>query len=367
MSSSLTLDVHASVRTLPSGWDTVVSNSPLGSVFARTEWLRAIERGTDLTPRHVVVLRDGTPIGLCPNFVSEIALPIPVPSAVAPRELVSIEPGFGGPILTGEYGATLDRLLEGVRTAATGGVWGHRIRTLSPAAVQYADLLDARGYVPSVLTCQLLVDLTRPIDAVFDAWSKERRRTARKARDAGMTVAQVEPSATEREAFYDAYAAMIDRVDGVRYPPAFFEALHETMGERIVLFRADIDDDPVGWHFYVRDEERGSLHHFFSGLREEHFGHHPSSRLHEAAMEWASDAGFGTYNFGESNAAVTDGGFRYKSQYGGDVLPVVTWERGIARGRWAVYRAARRLYRTAGARAARQTDATSRTTGGDQP
>lgn len=355
MSPGLSLDVHTSVATLPAQWNDVVSRSPLGSVFARTEWLRAIERGTDSSARHVVVHRDGTVLGVCPNIVGTVDLPVSVPDALAPRELVSVAPGFGGPIVTGEYEAVLDRLVEGVSVAATDAVWAHRIRALDPAAVQYADLLDARGYVPSVLTCQLVVDLERPLEAVFDAWGNERRRTARKAGEAGMTVDTVEPTASEREAFYDAYAAMIDRVDGVRFPRSFFEALSTALGDRIVLFRADLDGEAVGWHYYLRDDEQNSLHHFFSGLREEHFGQHPSSRLHEVAMEWAHEDGFATYNFGESNAAVTDGGFRYKSQYGGTVQPIVTWERGLARGRWAAYRTARRLYRTLGERSARRT------------
>lgn len=364
MAGDLTLDVHASAGTLPAGWDEVVANATVGSVFARTGWLRAIEQGTGMDPRHVVVHRDGSIVGLCPNFVAGIDLPISIPDRIAPRELVSVSPGFGGPILTGEYDAAFDRLLDGVRAAATDGVWAHRVRTLDPAASQYATLLDDQGYVPSVLTCQLVVDLTRPLEAVFAGWNKERRRTARKAREAGMTVERVEPSPAEREDFYDAYAAMIDRVAGVRFDPVFFDALQQSLGDRIVLFRADLDGRPVGWHYYVRDDEQDSLHHFFSGLREEHFGQHPSSRLHEAAMEWAHEEGFSTYNFGESNADVTDGGFRYKSQYGGDVLPVLTWERGLARGRWAAYRGVRRLYRTVGARKARR--GTTRQTGGER-
>lgn len=354
MTATLTLDVHTSAATLPPSWNDVVARSRLGTVFSRTEWLRAIERGTDADPRHVVVSRDGNPVGICPNFVSDMDVPLSLPEALTPRELVSISPGFGGPIVTGDYDVVFDRLLEGVEAAATGDVWGHRIRALDGDSSQYSELLDARGYVPSVPTCQLVVDLNQPLDAVFESWDKERRRTARKAREAGMAVSRPEPTASEREAFYDAYAAMIDRVDGVRFAPEFFDALFETLGERIVLFRADLDGEAVGWHFYLRDDEQDDLHHFFSGLREEHFGHHPSSRLHEAAMEWGREQGYSTYNFGESNADVTEGGFRYKSQYGGSVLPVLTWERGIARGRWAAYRAARRVYRTLGARAARR-------------
>jgi hypothetical protein len=360
MSSTLTLDVHTSVATLPPAWNDVVARSRMGTVFARTEWLRAIERGTDATARHVVVSRDESPVGICPNFVSDIDLPLSLPDRLTPCELVSVAPGFGGPIVTGDYEATFDRLLDGLGVAATDGVWGHRIRSLDGDASQYADLLDARGYVPSVPTCQLVVDLTQPFEGVLAGWDKDRRRTARKAHEAGMTVTRPDPTASEREAFYDAYAAMIDRVDGVRFDPEFFEVLFESLADRIVLFRADLDGEPVGWHFYLRDDEQSDLHHFFSGLREEHFGHHPSSRLHEAAMEWGKEAGFETYNFGESNADVTEGGFRYKSQYGGEVLPVLTWERGLARGRWAAYRAARRLYRTLDARSQRRARTTGR-------
>jgi len=354
MTADRSLDVHTSVGTLPDAqWNDVVARSPLGSVFHRTEWLRAVERGIDVTPRHVTVSRDGTLVGLLPNVLSDVDLPIGLPgpaSGLAPRELVSVEPGFGGPIVTGDHEQVLDRLLEGVRTAATGDVWAHRMRAVAPAASQYADHLDGRGYDVSTLTCQLVADLTGSPESVFERWDKERRRTARKAREAGMTVQDVEPDPATLDAFYDAYAAMIDRVDGVRFPRSFFAALAECLGERLVLFRADLDGEAVGWHLYLRDDEGDSLHHFFSGLRAEHFGLHPSSRLHEHGVEWASEEGYATYNFGESVADVTDGGFRYKAQYGGTVEPVLTWERGLAPVRWGAFRVARRLYRTYRAR-----------------
>jgi len=351
MSDDITLDVHAGVATLPeSRWNDLVARAPGGSVFHRTEWLRAVERGTDLTPRHVVAARDGTLVGALPNVVNEVDLPVSVPEgagALAPRELVSVEPGFGGPIVAGDYRPVLDRLIEGVRAAATDDVWVHRIRTLDPASVRYADHLDARGYDAQVTTCQLLLDLGRPTDDVFADWDKERRREARRAREEGLTATRVtDPTRRTMDEFYDAYAAMIDRVDGLRYPPEFIHALADCLGERLVLFRADLDGETVGWHLYVRDDEQDSLHHFFSGLREEHFRYHPSSFLHHEAIEWASSEGFGTYNFGESNADADDGGFGYKSQYGGEVEPVLTWEKGLARARWGALRVARRLYRT---------------------
>jgi len=364
MTADLSLDVHTGAATLPRDWDGAVAGSATGSVFHRTGWLRAVERGTDLMPRHVVVSRGGSTVGLCPNFVSDVPLPVEVPDSMAgfaPRELVSTEPGFGGPVVAGDHRRVLDRLLDGVRAAATDDVWAHRLRALDPGAVSYADHLDSRGYDAAVLTCQLAIDLSRSVDAILDDWSKDRRREARKAREAGTTVTHVDPVADPAalDGFYDAYAAMIDRVDGVRYSRAFVDALADELGDRLVLLRADLDDEPVGWHLYLRDDERESLHHFFSGLRAEHFGHHPSSRIHEYAVEWAISEGFEEYNFGESNADVTDGGFAYKSQYGGSVSPVLTWERGIAPARWTAFRAARRLYRTVQGRQRRAADETA--------
>ena len=367
MATDLSLDVHTTAGTLPHDWDAAVARTATGSVFHRTGWLRAVERGTDLTPRHVVVVRDGATVGVCPNFVSDVPLPVGVPdvlSRFAPRELVSTEPGFGGPLVTGDHRRVLDRLLDGVRVAATGDVWAHRLRTLDPSAVGDADHLDSRGYDTAVLTCQLTIDLSASGETILDNWSKDRRREARRARETGMTVTRVEPDAEALDGFYDAYRAMIDRVDGVRYPRAFVDALAAELGDRLVLFRADQDGEAVGWHLYLRDDERESLHHFFSGLRAEQFSRHPSSRIHEHAVAWARDEGFTEYNFGESNADVTDGGFAYKAQYGGSVSPVVTWERGLAPARWSAFRVARRLYRTVQGRARRaESDARARSTG----
>jgi hypothetical protein len=356
MATDLSLDVHTTAGTLPHDWDAVVARSATGSVFHRTGWLRAIEHGTKLTPRHVAVNRDGATVGLCPNFVSDVPLPVEVPgplSGFAPRELVSTEPGFGGPVVVGDHRRVVDRLLDGVRAAATGDVWAHRLRTLDPSSVGYADHLDARGYDTAVLTCQLTIDLSASVETILDDWSKDRRREARRAREAGMSVELVEPDAEALDGFYDAYRAMIDRVDGVRYPRAFVDALAAQLGERLVLFRADLDGEAVGWHLYLRDDERESLHHFFSGLHAEQFSRHPSSRIHEHVLGWARDEGFAEYNFGESNADVTDGGYAYKAQYGGSVSPVVTWERGLAPSRWSAFRVARRLYRTVQGRARR--------------
>lgn len=349
MTADLSLDVHTSARTLPPDWDGVVAASGTGSVFHRRSWLRAVEDGTGLEPRHVVVRRGGSTVGLCPNFVSGVALPVAVPDALSglgPRELVSTEPGFGGPVVAGDHRRVLDRLLDGVRVAATADVWAHRLRGLDPASVGYADHLDSRGYDASVLTCQLAIDLSDPLESIFDRWSKDRRREARRAREAGTTVTRVDADPDALDGFYGAYRAMIERVDGVRYPRAFVDALAAHLSDRLVLFRADHEDEPVGWHLYLRDDERDSLHHFFSGLRAEHFTHHPSSRIHEHVLEWAHEEGFAEYNFGESNADVTDGGFAYKAQYGGAVSPVVTWERGLAPARWGAFRVARRLFRT---------------------
>ena len=348
MSGEVDVDVHAGVETLPeSRWNDLVAESPVGSVFHRTEWLRAVERGTDLSPRHVAAVRDGDPVGLLPNFVTGLdvgpSLPAPL-DRVAPRELVSTQPGFGGRGAVADEHAVTARLLDGARAAADRGVWSHRVRALDPGYARAATVLDERGYVPSTLTAQVVLDVSRPLEVVRSGFSKSRGRAITAARKAGTTVTEVEPDRPSIDAFYEHYDALMDRLEGHRFPKRFMHALVDCLGDRVQLLRADRDGEAVGFHLNLRDEERDELHYYFAAVAGDH-DHHPSSVLHDHAIERAVEEGYDAYNFGESNADPRDGGFGYKHQYGSRALPVLTWERGLARAGFGAYRVARRLYR----------------------
>jgi len=329
-------------------WNNVIRQSETGSLFHRTEWLRAIENGLGSTPRHVVVEENGNPIGIYPGFVTDVELPespIALPNTTQLRQLSSIQPGFGGPVVSSMKGPVLDLLLDGVETACSDGVVAHQIRMLDTTYTEYAQYFEKNGYSPSLLNCYILIPLTS-WDTIAARMNKERRRSMRRADEEGVSVVREDLSTETLRTFYAEYERMISRVDGRLFPWSFFEELLDQLGDRIRIYSATLGDTPIGYHFYLLDEEQASIHHFFSGIRAENFGHHPSSAIHARVLQWGLDEGYDTYNFGESGANFNDGEFIYKKRYGGDVLPILTWEKGYAPIRWNAYRLARRIYRT---------------------
>lgn len=55
-------------------WDDMVAASPQHRVFHRKAWIESIEAFSGSKPLYLVLERDGTAVGLCPGFVTRIAL-----------------------------------------------------------------------------------------------------------------------------------------------------------------------------------------------------------------------------------------------------------------------------------------------------
>ncbi|MEF8853181.1 MAG: GNAT family N-acetyltransferase [Haloarculaceae archaeon] len=353
MTADIAVEVHTNVETVPaSQWNDLVEQSPVGSVFHRTGWLRAVERGTDRQSRHVVAFRDGSLVGLLPGFVGTLDTGVRVPTAFerfTPRELVSSQPGFGGPLAVTDEPAVTHRLIDGVRAALDSDIWAHRIRAIDPGHVRAATVLDERGYTLSALTGQMVVDVDCPLEEVVARFSASRRREIQQARKNGLTVTEVDPDRQPIDAFYEYYTELMDRLDAPRFPAAFVRGLADHCGDRLQLLRVDSEGEAVGWHLNVLDEERDELHPYLAGYSAD-VDYHPAGVMHEHAIEYASSEGYERYNIGESVADPADGGFVHKRQYGSRLVPVLTWERGIAPSRFAAYRIARRCYRAVQAR-----------------
>lgn len=116
------------------------------------------------------------------------------------------------------------------------------------------------------------VDLTSGADAARAAWSASARRVARRAFDAGLTVAE---AASHDD--WMAYASVYDEISAERtvrtsyYPRSFFEALWATRSKASRLFLARWDDHLVGgalffthgdtaygWHAVTTREVKGA-------------------------------------------------------------------------------------------------------------
>lgn len=345
--TDLDVTVHRGVDELNERrWNTTVEQSGLGSCFQRTEWLAVLEAGLGLQPRHVTVERDGNLVGVCPNFVAGLRLPetARIPGRERVSEVASTKPGFGGPVIAAEERDALEAMADAVDDLAGPGVVSHYLRTGDTGYLRYAQALDVLGYEPYVLNCRFVVDLSKGKDDIVADMDKDRRYNLRKARENDPDVREVALEGEAVGTFHERYEQVMERVGGRSYPRSFFDALAEHFGDRVLLLAAAVDGTTVGRHLYLRDDERSSLHHLFAAVLEEHFEYYPSEILHDHALDRALEAGYDTYDFGETGAHFEDGLFRYKEQYGGRLVPTITWERGLS-PLWPVYERGRDAYR----------------------
>lgn len=338
--------IHDSIDEIQDNqWNNLVRQSDLGTMFHRAEWCRVVERTLDHQPRHVVVSTDGNPVAILPNFRRSLYVPgwNHVADRVPLLELVSIFPGYGGPVVSSDESTGIDLLLD-----AVGDVDGlnlmHTVRTNDLGFTRYGKAFAKHGYEPIGVNCRFRIDLARDWEAIRDDMHKERRRALRTMTDHDVTIRD-ESLEEDLDTTYDAYYENIERAGGTPYPRAFFEELHAELGDDVTVFVANVDGQDVGRYIYFHDHDQNSLHHFFAAIGEEaYYEYHPSELLHAHAIQWGQEEGFRWYDFGGTGADFTDGGFRHKERYGGELVPTVQWQTGLSLA-WPAYKAARQVYR----------------------
>jgi predicted N-acyltransferase len=333
----------------PNQWNNLVTQAERGTLFHRHEWLAAVEQGFDFEPHHVVVAKDGNPVALLPNFVSELLLPNGVfdrlTSALGLSVMTSGEPGYGGPVIASDERANLERLLDTVDATCKRSVLFHRISTHDLGHIRYGRLLQSRGYEPSSGFALFLTDLTDGWDRIFESMDKERQKGIRQAHEQDHRV-EMAPIGTDLDRTYDMYERNMERVGGDVVPKAFLEALAAHLDDRVRVCTAHVDGDVVGKYVFLLDTECSVLHHWLSAIPDRScYDAYPSELLHERAIRWGIDQGFGRYSFDKVGSYFDNSVFRFKSKFGGRAVPLLRWEKGESRVTWPLFRYGRWKYR----------------------
>ncbi|RQG91322.1 GNAT family N-acetyltransferase [Natrarchaeobius halalkaliphilus] len=316
-------------------WNNVVDQSDLSCVTHRYEWLRAIESGLEYEPRHLIVSKGGNPIAVFPNFVTELG---------RINRLSSIRPGYGGPVTMTDEETALELLLDSVGELCTGRILFNEIRTYDQNYVRYHDLLEQRGYRPTILSCRFTLDLSRGWDDLFEGMDGKRRRGIRRGHDYDFDVVEEELTERTLSVFYTDYAAVADRVGLPKQPRSFFGELR-AFDERIALFSLRVDGERQGMYMYLLDDEQSALQHLFTAVTEDHFEYHAPELLHEHAIRWGIEEGYETYELRGSPPDFRNGVFRFKEYFGAETIPLLVYERGYPSPALPVLNAGRTLSR----------------------
>jgi len=363
-----TATLHKTIRDVNRNqWNNLVEQSDLGSVFHRYEWLLAIEDGLGHEPSHVVVQKNGNPIGLFPNFVMDLnvlssdqllaelptedLLPAVVNGidAVSPKDfplkqLKSTTPGFGGPIVASDESECLERMFQKLSTKHDFPIISHTIKAKELGYMRYGKTLAERGYSPTLLDCRFELNLDYEFDELVDRMDRGRRKSLLDARQSDYEISELSFDSAASST-YNRYVTDMERADGTVPPKAFFEQLSNHFSDRLKIFSAEVDGIEVGRYVYVVDDEQSTLHYFYSAIGDEsNFEYNPTELLHGHAIEWAQANGYQYYDFGSTGSTFLDGAFRYKERYGGRVIPTLQWMKGYNPLLWTGYKLGRRAY-----------------------
>lgn len=327
-------------------WNNLVTQSDLGSLFHRHEWLAAVEAAFDYDPHHVVVTKDSNPVAIMPNFVSPLDLPIDAADSLASATDLSVlksgEPGYGGPVVTSNERKHVPQVLDALEATDGHRLLFHRISTHDVEQIRYGQVLASRGYELTTNAAIFLVDLDQPWETILENMDKERRKGIRSAREQDYQV-EIDPLGEDLERTYEMYERNTERVGGNTVPIAFFEALDDRLADRVRVFTAVVDGEAVGRYVYLLDPESGILHHWLSAIPDRDcYDYYPAELMHAEAIQWGIDEGYGDYSFDKVGAYYENSVFRFKAKYGGRAEPLLRWERGENRVMWPVYKLARK-------------------------
>jgi len=338
--SEYTLEIGALAEADRRNWNSCVAQCAHGTFFHRYEWLKAIEGGLSLEPRHIIVRKGATIVGGLPQFIA------PVRGAPL-NELVSIPIGYGGPVLVGDKIKVLELIFSQVHRSVGGRrLVYHRIATGHLDYAQYGAYFEDKGYVADLRTCRFVLDLRKSLDDLLRSCSQGRRQQVKRVEEDNPFLLEDGGLEDGLDEFYPLYAETMARVGGHQRPKAFFEALAQLMSEdQVRLFRCNFEGQTIAAFIHMLDRDRRVLHHFFGVASEAARGMLANEALHLYSIKWGKEHGFLSYDLGETKADPTDSLFLWKKRWGGQIMPCLAWRRPLSSSLAGAYDAARRWRR----------------------
>ncbi|HOP09032.1 MAG TPA: GNAT family N-acetyltransferase [Candidatus Methanofastidiosa archaeon] len=306
-------------------WNNVVETSRYSSFFQSHEWQRLIEEGIGLEPRHIVASRGDNITSIFPNYFR--------PIGNSPfKRLYSIRPGYGGHIiLSSDEKGVLDSMYNYIPKLCCGNAVSHYIVTYDLNYTRYGEYMRRMGYEPR-LECRFVIDLDQSLDTILGNMSHQKRRIVNRCGDVEVVERKIGKS--ELQDFHMHHTKLMGQVKGEAYPQAFFTKMEDIIPDNVKIFEAVCNGNSAGQIMFFLDPLQKTVHKFFSGIEKECLKSNPTDAIVWHTLQWAKDNGYRYYDFGPTGDDFCNGVFRHKSGFGGQILPMVMWERVFSKKRW---------------------------------
>lgn len=316
-------------------WNSTVAQAESGGVFHRYEWLDAVETGLGLAPLHLTIRKDSNLIAVFPNFEHEYET-VPV------TRLISLEPGFGGPVARTDEEECLSTFAERIPRVSPSRAIVHRIRARDRSYIGYNNLLKTHGYRPVRDNCRFELSLESGYERIIDGMRRDRRRGIEKGTEQDYEIVEEELTRSNIRRFHSMYSTVMDRLGGRTFPLSFLTQLRN-MESHVLLMTLRIDGEYAGGMVKLLDEDNSTIHGWLFSVPEEYYEKHASELLYDGIIKWGIEHGYDTYDLGSTSTDSTNGLFKFKKSFGGDLVPTLSWERSCSPV-WPLVRTGRDAY-----------------------
>ena len=321
-------------------WNNLVEQHPLGSFYHKYEWLKTVEKGLGHQPYHIVVTKNGNPIGGLPNFASDV-------EKTPFKGLYSFSAGVGGPIITSKERECLDLIFEEVKKICKqNNLILHTVATGNLGYIRYGKYFSNLGYKPILRGCKVIIELNKPYEELKMNFSKARRYDLKKAEDSPIEIEDMDITIPNLKKFYKIYTkVIIEKHSSTPYLFTFFKELKENLNDNLKLFMASYNDKYVGGFMHFLGKKESTIYHYFGTVLEEYFKYYPTELLHEYSIKWAIRNEYKIYDMGGTGSSFEEGIFKFKTEFGGKPIPYLQWEKGYSILKWNLFRLGRYFYR----------------------
>ena len=303
------------VDSLPNDqWTKFVDDHPDGNILQTPYMLDVFRNADKHCPKLYAAIdeRDGEILSLL------VSVQIRVPGAPISR-LTSRSIIYGGILCKDSVDGrnSLVPLMNNYDTSTKDGTMFTEIRNMSPSQ-QSRNELERCGYRYEDYL-NYLIDLRRPLDEIFQAFSSSCRRNIRKSERNDVLIEEI----TSKENLLLFYGLLKKTYSKARVPLAdfsLFASAFDNLHSRnmVKFFLARLGDRYIGGRVILLFKDK--IFDWYAGSDGAHLNFYPNEMLVWHILKWGSQNGFHTFDFGGAGRPDEKYGVRdFKERFGGKV------------------------------------------------
>jgi hypothetical protein len=304
-------------------WDNTVNQAEYSTVFQRYGWLKSMEGIPNVEPRHILVEKGSTLIGVFPGFVEKIQnTPL--------KRYSAMRPGYGGLIILAHEDECFNLYLRKVSEVCRGPVLSHRFLSPEPRYGRYSQPLKNQGYRLDVSNYNFTLDLTKGWSEILGNVKKRRRNHVNNMMKKTDLIEFYPAERSEVRSFYTLFREVIHKVGGHLLSQEFFDNLTQFMSEQVILFGVKENDRFVAAYLKILDEKKKTIRGLFGGVPDltRHRGY--TDLLYIAVINYGMENGYEVLDVGGASASYLNGLYSFKSSWGAVPTALMYWEKGYS-------------------------------------